>query len=422
MSPGGGAAAPAGTPAPPDPLLLQLEGRLPPECLRGLRSLPPEQLAAVLPALLQAVEVQIEPLTPSAAAAAALSSTPERFGFLPRDVAAELSPSSAALWNQGQGPVALGAFSSAGESGRRQLAGFVVARVEVLSPCAAAAEALAATAPARAAPLLRPALRAALGQPEPAAVASVALLGVDFAFRRQGVGAALLGAVEAVVAATAGAAAAAQAAGGGGGGGGSRAAGGAVVLLAPEPLQEEEEGGGAARFYAGRGYGRAGDAALEVALGDEGEEGEEEPEEAAAAATAAAGEQRARRPERRRRFGLWTKQVAAEDAGAGTPSPVPSKRRRAAKRAGGGGKGFAASAIAMPATATRTSGGAGPGGAAWARASLSAPAATTTAPARSGLLLPPPRFRCLAARALSPANVTAAGSPRGIFGRGARGV
>jgi len=388
-----------------DLLLDRLAGRLPAEVVRGLRALAAEQLAAVLPALLQAVEVQIEPLTPADAAAALAS--PERFGFLPRDVAAELSPASAALWNQGLGPVALGAFASdGGGDAARQLAGLVVARVDAAagSPCAAAAGALAASAPAAAAPLLLPALQGALGAgPEPAAVASVALLGVDFAFRRQGVGAALLGAVEAVVAATAGAAAAAASAGGGGGGSGRAArAGGAVALLAPEPAEEEAEAGsGAARFYAGRGYGRAGGAALEEALRDEGaEEGDEEGNGAAAAAAAATGsEQRARQQRRRRRFVLRVKRVEVEEGAGGgaSPAPAPPKRRRAPKRAG---KGFSAAAALAGAAAAATTPARGGGG----RGALGAAAAAAVArPARSGLLVPRPRFRCLAARALSAA-------------------
>jgi len=322
--------------------LAELERRgLPSEALRALRDLPADRLAAVLPSLLEAVELEVRPLGPTDADAVARE--PTRFGFLEADVAAELAERAA--WNVGAGPVAVGAFDAARKEEQQQLAGFVVARVQVTVADAARALAAAAADPRAAAPLLRRALGSASGP-----VACIALLGVDYSLRGQGVGSALLDAVENVAAAVAAEMAArgttAKQRRGRNGGGAAAAPGATVALLAPE----EEEDGGAdarpaapARFYARRGYMRAAG----------GEEKEELARALAGGGDEDGGGEPGRRRRRPRRFGLWVKRVGgdveddeqvAPAAAAGATSDQQRRRRRR-PAGGGGGGGFATAAI-----------------------------------------------------------------------------
>jgi GNAT superfamily N-acetyltransferase len=341
-------------------LLAQLERRgLPPEVLEGLKSLPQDQLAAVLPALLQAVELEVRPLNAAGAADAAtmaIARDPRRFGFLEADVKSELAQASE--WNTGSGPVALGAFDA-----QKELVGFVIARVEATVSAAARVLATAAPDPASAAPLLQKGLRSALNNGGSSAttlpIACVALLGVDYALRGQGVGSALLGAVEDVVAAVAGEVS------GGGRGKGRGGGGGAVALVAPEGQEEEGDGPSSrapARFYAGRGYRRA------------------EGDEAAALSRALAGDD-----EQQRRFGLWVKRVGegpGAEAAATAPAGKQRRRQQQQQRGGGGKGGFGASPSSRRGATTA--------------AALSR---SSAAPRRGGPFLLPPRLAVVPAAA-----------------------
>ncbi|GBF95344.1 hypothetical protein Rsub_07772 [Raphidocelis subcapitata] len=207
-------------------LLAEASRVLPPEAIEAVMSKPPEERLPLLQALVQAVEIEYGQL--AAAEWAAVRGDPERYGFKAADVPAAADPSRA---------VALAARARRGAAGRH-LCGVLLATSEPLGGAArrqrAAAAAAVAAGPAddpwpraRGAPAPAPApgeaapagegapasapapdpaqedaaavlaaLRAA-GSKAPQLGIAVQLLGVDYEFRRQGIGSTLLDLLEA---------------------------------------------------------------------------------------------------------------------------------------------------------------------------------------------------------------------------------